>query len=189
MERPLIRWRSAYAFFLLIPIMTHAFDNLIAADKLVGIHSVQSISQSMPRIAQGAGLFKKHSLDFQLIYIGASPLAMAVMLGGEADVGIGGASAYIRAFAQGATDFVFISAVKNILTHVILTRPEIKKVKQPLDPRLNIKTEAIQAILEEVSQVDPKAKKVRAQDLIDRRYLDEMERSGTFDQLWSGKRQ
>ena len=56
-----------------------------------------------------------------------------------------------------------------------------------LDARLNIKTEAIQAILEEISQVDPRANKVKAQDLIDRRYLNEMEKSGFFDQLWAGK--
>lgn len=309
-----------------------------AAEKLVGIHSAQSISQCMPWIAQEAGLFQKHDLDFQLIYIGASPLATAVMLGGEAEVGLGGSSAYIRAYVQGATEFVFIGAVKNILTHAIMTRPEIKRVedlkgkkigvtrigsnshyftiqvvrrhgldpardvtyiqtgreadalvallsgsvdaatvappfdamgfdkglhavaygpdlkipyaatafetrrsviaKRPhvvgqymramaeaakilhtdkeftyrvlakrlrvndrkvldaaynseikaLDPRLNIKTEAIQAILEEVSQVDPRAKKVKAQDLIDRRYLDELDQSGFLDRLWSDKR-
>ncbi len=44
------------------------------------------------------------------------------------------------------------------------------------------------AILEEVSQVDPRAKKVKAQDLIDRRYLDELEKSGLFEQLWPSKR-
>jgi hypothetical protein len=56
-----------------------------------------------------------------------------------------------------------------------------------LEPRLVIKDEAIQAMLEEVSQVDPRAKKVKVQDLIDRRYLDEMEKSGFFDQLWAKK--
>ena len=34
---------------------------------------------------------------------------------------------------------------------------------------------------------DPRAKKVTAQELIDRRYLDEMEKSGFFDQLWAKK--
>ena len=56
-----------------------------------------------------------------------------------------------------------------------------------LEPRLVIKDEAIQAMLEEVSQVDPRAKKVKVQELIDRRYLDEMEKSGFFDQLWAKK--
>jgi hypothetical protein len=57
-----------------------------------------------------------------------------------------------------------------------------------LEPRLDIRAEAIQAMLEEISQTDPRAKKVKPQDLIDRRYLDEMETSGFFDQLWASKR-
>jgi len=62
--------------------------------------------------------------------------------------------------------------------------PEIKV----LEPRLDIKPEALQAILEEVAQIDPRAKKVKPEDLVDRRYLDEMEKSGFFDQLWTAMR-
>ena len=43
-----------------------------AADKLVGIHSARVLSQSMPWIAQDAGLFKKHNLDFPMVFIPAS---------------------------------------------------------------------------------------------------------------------
>ena len=50
-----------------------------------------------------------------------------------------------------------------------------------------IKQEALHAILEEVAQIDPRAKKVKAQELIDHRYLDEMEKSGFFDQIWAKK--
>ena len=57
-----------------------------------------------------------------------------------------------------------------------------------LERRLDIKPEALQAILDEVSQIDPRAKKVKPQDLMDRRYLDEMEKSGFFDKLWTEKR-
>jgi hypothetical protein len=56
-----------------------------------------------------------------------------------------------------------------------------------LEPRLAIKTDALEAILEEVAQVDPRAKKVKPQELVDSRYLDEMEKSGFFDQLWAKK--
>ena len=57
-----------------------------------------------------------------------------------------------------------------------------------LEQRLEIKPEALQAILVEVAQIDPRAKKVKPQNLIDYRYLDEMDKSGFFDQLWGGKR-
>jgi hypothetical protein len=58
-----------------------------------------------------------------------------------------------------------------------------------LEPRLAIKTEALQAILDEVAQTDPRAKKVKPQELIDSRYLDEMEKSGFMDQLWGKKKE
>jgi hypothetical protein len=51
-----------------------------------------------------------------------------------------------------------------------------------------ITADALQAMLDEVSQLDPRAKKVKLQDLVDSRYLDEMEKSGFFDKLWASKR-
>jgi ABC-type nitrate/sulfonate/bicarbonate transport system substrate-binding protein len=56
-----------------------------------------------------------------------------------------------------------------------------------LEPRFVIKSDALQAILDEVSQIDARAKKVKPQELVDTRYLDEMEKSGFFDQLWAKK--
>ena len=56
-----------------------------------------------------------------------------------------------------------------------------------LEPRLVLQPEALQAILDEVAQIDPRAKKVKPQDLMDLRYIDEMEKSGFFDKLYGGK--
>jgi ABC-type nitrate/sulfonate/bicarbonate transport system substrate-binding protein len=57
---------------------------------------------------------------------------------------------------------------------------EIKALEQ----RFEIKRDGLEAVLEEVAQTDPKAKSVKPQDLVDRRFVDEMERSGFFDKLW-----
>jgi hypothetical protein len=46
---------------------------------------------------------------------------------------------------------------------------------------LAIKLEGLQSTLEEIAPVDPRAKTVKPQEMIDTRYLDELERSG----LWS----
>jgi ABC-type nitrate/sulfonate/bicarbonate transport system substrate-binding protein len=62
-------------------------------------------------------------------------------------------------------------------------KTEIKIMEQ----RLDINPEGIQAVLEDIATIDPRAKKVAAKDLIDRRYLDEMERSGFFGRLWTEK--
>jgi hypothetical protein len=48
-----------------------------------------------------------------------------------------------------------------------------------LEPRLEIKPIAIQAF----SRTDARATKVSPQQLIDRRFLEEMEKDGTFDRL------
>jgi ABC-type nitrate/sulfonate/bicarbonate transport system substrate-binding protein len=57
-----------------------------------------------------------------------------------------------------------------------------------LEPRLAIKLEGLQSTLEEIAPIDPRAKTVKPQEMVDTRYLDEMEKSGFMDQLWGGKK-
>ena len=52
-----------------------------------------------------------------------------------------------------------------------------------LEPRLDIKPIGIQATLDEIAKTDPRAKQVKAEQLIDRRFLEEMEKDGTFEKL------
>jgi NitT/TauT family transport system substrate-binding protein len=108
-------------------LVVFTFDRVSAADRLVGLHSAQVMSQSMPWIAQEAGLFKKYDLDFRLVFIPSSPVATAATLNGDAEIGVTGAIGNVRAYVQGFTDLVFIGGVKNILTHSILGKPEIKR--------------------------------------------------------------
>lgn len=309
----------------------------LPADKLLGIHSARVMSQSMPWIAEEAGLFRKYDLEFPLVYIGSSPLATAAMLGGDGELLQDGGLGIVRAYVQGNTELVCIGAQKNILTQSILAKPLFKKLedlrgkkvgvtrigstthyfateafrkigmeagrdytviqtggapemlaalstgaieagtlappldaqaiaqgfhyvvygpdlripqvavgfmtrrstlaKRPqvlgrfmralaeaakilhtdkeftfkvlskqlrvtdrktleagynaeikvLEPRLTIRPEAFQAILDDVAQTDPRAKKIKPEELIDRRFLDEMTKSGFFDKLWVEK--
>ncbi|MBI2532766.1 MAG: ABC transporter substrate-binding protein, partial [Deltaproteobacteria bacterium] len=57
-----------------------------------------------------------------------------------------------------------------------------------LEPRLAMKPEGFQSTLDEIAPVEPRAKSVKPQEMIDTRYLDEMEKSGFFEQLWGGRR-
>ena len=84
-----------------------------AADKLVGIHSARTMSQSMPWIAEEVGLFKKYDLDFQLVYISSASLVTAAMLSGDGEVAITGGESITRAFTQGVTELIFIASAKN----------------------------------------------------------------------------
>jgi NitT/TauT family transport system substrate-binding protein len=56
-----------------------------------------------------------------------------------------------------------------------------------LEPRLAIKLEGIQSTLDEIAPIDPRAKAIKPQELVDTRYIDEMEKSGFFAQLWGKK--
>ena len=296
-----------------------------------------AISQSLPWIARETGIFRKHNLDFDLVLMRSASTAAAAMIGGETDVGLIGGIGILSAYVQGAQDFVIVGAVKNILTHSIVAKPELKRpedlkgksigvnrlgsnnhyfaiqvlqrigldpakdvifrqtggdaadliallngsvdasamltygqnavaqgfhyliygpdlripyaaaafvsrrsviARKPqvigqfmrsmaeaskifhtdkettfkvlakylrvndrkileisynnevkaMEPRFDARPEALQAILDELAVNDPRAKKVQPAQLIDRRYLDEMEKSGFFDNLWGGKR-
>jgi ABC-type nitrate/sulfonate/bicarbonate transport system substrate-binding protein len=57
-----------------------------------------------------------------------------------------------------------------------------------LEPRLAIRPEGLQSTLDEIAPTEPRAKNVKPQEMVDTRYLDEMEKSGFFDQLWAGKK-
>jgi ABC-type nitrate/sulfonate/bicarbonate transport system substrate-binding protein len=313
-------------------------NGAVTAEKLTGVYAAQSISMSMPWIAQEAGLFRKHNLDFQLIYIPSGPAVTAALLGGDAGVSVGGGVSIVRALVQGATDLVFIGGVKNAFTTSIMASQKIKGLadlrgkklgvsrigssthyfailalrrvgldparditfiqgggeperlaalisgsvdaatltpptdaraiaqgfsylaygpdlripyaavilvtrrslitKQPhlvgqfmrvmaeaakilhtnkeftfkvlakhlrvddrklldasydaeikvLEPKLDIKMEALQAMIDEVSQTDPRARTILPHDLVDRRYLDDMEKTAFFANLWADRR-
>ena len=57
-----------------------------------------------------------------------------------------------------------------------------------LEPRLALKHEGIQSTLDEIAPTEPRAKTVKPQEMIDTRYLDELEKSGFFDQIWGRKK-
>ena len=100
-----------------------------AAEKLTGIQSALVMAQSLPWVAQEAGLFRKHNLDFQLIYIASSPTVTSALLGGDAEVALSGGSGIVRAYVQGAKDLVFIGGIKNFLDQSIMARTEINRAE------------------------------------------------------------
>jgi ABC-type nitrate/sulfonate/bicarbonate transport system substrate-binding protein len=57
-----------------------------------------------------------------------------------------------------------------------------------MEPRLELKAPAIQPMIDEVAKTNSRAADMKPQELMDRRYLIEMESSGFFSQLWTDKR-
>jgi hypothetical protein len=75
----MVQTAAAFIWLMWLVVPYAAFP----ADRLLGIHSARVMSQSIPWIAEEAGLFRKYDLEFPLVYIGSSPLATAAMLGGD----------------------------------------------------------------------------------------------------------
>ena len=129
---------SIYRFCLTIVLCVSICGPSIAAEKLIGLQSAPSMAMALPWLAEEAGLFPKYNLDFQLVYIASTSLVTAAITGGNGEVAITGGEGPIRAYLQGATDFVFIGAVKNVLTHSIMGRPEIKKPEDLRGKRIGV---------------------------------------------------
>ena len=102
-------------------------------------------------------------------------------------------SRYMRAMAEAAkilhTDkemvLKVLSKYLRIEDRKVLDQAYGAEIKA-LEPRMELRLEAVQAILDDIASTDARAKKFKPQELYDRRYLDEMEKSGFMDKLWAG---
>jgi ABC-type nitrate/sulfonate/bicarbonate transport system substrate-binding protein len=98
---------------------------------------------------------------------------------------------FMRAMAEAAkvlhTDkeivFKVLSKYLRIEDRKVLDQAYNAEIKA-LEPRMELRMEAVQAILDDVAPIDPRAKKFKPQDLYDRRYIDDLEKSGFFEKLW-----
>ena len=109
-----------------------------AVEKLVGLQSAPSIAMAVPWFAEEARLYPKYDLDFQLVYIASSGIVTAAMSGGNGSVAMAGGEGPIRAYLSGNTDFVFIGSVKNVLTHSIMGKPDIKRPEDLKGKRIGV---------------------------------------------------
>ena len=124
--------------WLILVVWLSTADPVFAAEKLVGLQSAPSIAMAVPWFAEEARLYSKYDLDFQLVYIASSGIVTAAMSGGNGSVAIVGGEGPIRAYLSGNTDFVFIGSVKNVLTHSIMGRGEIKRPEDLKGKRIGV---------------------------------------------------
>jgi ABC-type nitrate/sulfonate/bicarbonate transport system substrate-binding protein len=127
-------FRAGLLLFLSLAIPKIA----IGAEKLVGLQSAPSIAMAVPWFAEEARLYSKYDLDFQLVYIASSGIVTAAMSGGNGSVALAGGEGPIRAYLSGNTDFVFIGSVKNVLTHSIMAKGDIKRPEDLKGKRIGV---------------------------------------------------
>jgi NitT/TauT family transport system substrate-binding protein len=104
-------------------------------------------------------------------------------------------SRFMRAMAEAAkimhTDKEYMYKVMGKYLRVDdrkLLEASFNVESKALEPRLALRLEGIQSTLDEIAPTDPRAKTVKPQEMVDMRYLEEMEKSGFMEQLWGGKK-
>lgn len=79
-------------------------------------------------LTQEAGLFDKHGLDVNLIYIQSASAVMQAMFGGEAPVVLSGGKPVVDSGLEGG-DAVFIGGIGVVPAFYIMAAPEIRSVR------------------------------------------------------------
>lgn len=86
-------------------------------------------------IADQTGLFKKHGLDVQLIYISAGSVIVPAILSGQVEIANMSSAPALTAWARGA-ELSAVGVTSNQLLHVIMTRGSIKKPEELKNKKL-----------------------------------------------------
>ncbi len=108
------------------------------AQGLTAFYTAPVVSMAPMWIAKEAGFFKKQGLDVKLVFIPSGPTGTTAILAGEADVGIIGGFAPIRAILGGAKDLVIIGESKNAIVATIVGKKDIANVQELKGKRLGI---------------------------------------------------
>jgi len=111
-------------------IFTLAFlssaDAQAPLEKIRLAYSAIGGSQASFWVPYEAGIFRKHGLDVELLYVAGGGRAAQVVQSGEVPIGVFTGGAVINADLAGG-DLVVIASSMNVMTFVVMARPEIKR--------------------------------------------------------------
>jgi NitT/TauT family transport system substrate-binding protein len=99
-----------------------------ALEKLRVAYSAIGGSQSSVWMPYEAGIFRKHGLDVELLYVAGGGRAGQVVQSGEVPIGVFTGGAVVNAALAGG-DLVAIASSMNVMTFVVMARPEIRRVE------------------------------------------------------------
>jgi NitT/TauT family transport system substrate-binding protein len=114
---------------LLLSLLVGASARALAAESIKISYSAISWLMSPVWVAEELGLFKKHGLDAQLIYIPSSVTSVQALLGGSVQVITPGSSGVVIAAAQGVP-VVAVAASTRRAPFALFTQPEITKPEE-----------------------------------------------------------
>jgi ABC-type nitrate/sulfonate/bicarbonate transport system substrate-binding protein len=127
---------GSYLLFLLI-VQPLSAQPKPPMEKMHFIYSAIGGSQSSVWIPHEAGIFKKHGLDTELLYVGGGGRAAQVVQSGEVPMGIFTGGAVVNANLAGG-DLVVVASGMNAITFFLIARPEIKQIEDLKGKKIGI---------------------------------------------------
>jgi len=112
--------------FLCVVDAAHAAEGL---QKLRVAYAAITAAFSIPWVAKEAGIFQRHGLDVELVYIAAGSRAVQTLVGGSVDVAAIGGPAGVDAKLAGA-DTVYIAIPVNRVIVFTVVAPQIQRVEE-----------------------------------------------------------
>src|SRR5882724_1601357 len=113
-------------FILLTATPGHSAETL---QKLRVAYAAITAAFAIPWLAKEAGIFQRHGLDVELVYIASGSRAVQTLVGGSVDVAAFGGPAGIDAQLAGA-DTVYVGIPVNRVIVFTVAAPQIQRVEE-----------------------------------------------------------
>lgn len=117
---------GACLIILLAVSPAHAAEGL---QKLRVAYAAVTAAFAIPWIAKEAGIFQRHGLDVELVYIASGSRAVQTLVGGSVDVAAIGGPAGVDAKLAGA-DTVYVAIPVNRVIVFTVAAPQIQRVEE-----------------------------------------------------------
>lgn len=120
--------RSLFLAFIIM-VFPGGLGKLNAQERLNFAYiSPNAGSSSVLWVAKDAGIFKKHGLDVNVVYIEGTPKALMSLFAGELQVVAGTGPAVVQAKMRGA-DVTMIMGFEVFLPYYLIATPDVKRVE------------------------------------------------------------
>ena len=116
---------SVFLLLQFIACPLHAAEGL---QKLRVAYAAITAAFSIPWIAKEAGIFQRHGLDVELVYIAAGSRAVQTLVGGSIDIAAIGGPAGVDAKLAGA-DTIYVAIPVNRVLVFTVAAPQIQRIE------------------------------------------------------------
>jgi ABC-type nitrate/sulfonate/bicarbonate transport system substrate-binding protein len=110
-------------------ISPHRADAAEGLQKLRVAYAAITAAFSLPWIAKEGGIFQRHGLDVELVYIAAGSRAVQTLVGGSIDIAAIGGPAGVDAKLAGADTIYIAIPVTRVLVFTVVA-PQIQRIEE-----------------------------------------------------------